>query len=446
MEQHIEKIMKRNGMEVRFNAEKITNVIYKAAVDAGGSDLDMARKLTDEVVEALNQTYSPGTIPTVEDVGDVIEKVLIENGHARTSKAFILHRVKRDEDRAGRIPHMTPHDSIPWKKIWHVLNFNIDHNCHTIDHLNEWVTSGRLPELIEICEKAYIQDVDAACRSVIKRKDEVRLVIVAGPSSSGKTTTTIKLEEHLKKVGMGLVTLNLDNYFFNLDQHPQDEYGDYDFETPQALDINLINQHLGDLLAGKTIQSPIYNFKTGVRETETIPVKIRRNEMILIDCLHGLYEPLSESVPAANKFKLYIETLSQLKNKDGDFTRWTDVRLLRRMVRDNWHRSYNPLMTVGHWHYVRKAELRTIVPYLHTVDYIVNGALAYELPFLKFHLFKYLPEILDTFVKDPKKLDAYIRAKRIYELLKTIADVDSDAIVPMKSHLREFIGGSDYKY
>jgi uridine kinase len=382
----------------------------------------------------------------VEEIQDVIEKVLIENGHAKTAKAFILYRDKQDILRSGTVPLMTTADSVPWKKIWHVLNFNIDHDCHTVEGLNKWITSGRMPELIAASERAYTLDVANAAREVLKRKDDIRLVIIAGPSSSGKTTTTIKLGEHLKKEGLGLVAMNLDNYFFNLDHHPRDEYGDYDFETPAALDIELINQHLADLLAGKTIQSPIYSFKQGIRLEETIPMSIKSNEIILIDCLHGLYDKMTASVPRKNKFPLYIETLSQLKGEGGDFTRWTDVRLLRRMIRDSWHRSYNPLDTVGHWHYVRKAELRYIVPHLHSVDYIVNGALAYELPFLKYHLFKFFPEILEAFSKDPKKLDAYIRANRVYNLLKTIADVEDDSMVPMRSHLREFIGGSEYSY
>lgn len=446
MEPHVSKVLKRNGMEVKFNREKIVNAIYKAAVSVGGSDLELARRLADQVVASANETYKPGVVPTVEDIQDIIEKTLIENGHARTGKSFILYRAERDRTRSGRVPMMSSGDSIPWKKIWHVLNFNIDNRCHTVDLLNEWIRSGKLPELIAACEEAYSADVATAARQVLKRKDEVRLCIIAGPSSSGKTTTTIKLGEHLKKEGLELVALNLDNYFFNLDHHPKDEYGDYDFETPAALDLDLINGHLADLLAGKKIQSPIYNFKTGLRETETIPIQIKPNQVILIDTLHGLFDKMTESVPAANKFKLYIETLSQLKDRYGAFARWTDTRLLRRMVRDNWHRSYNPLRTAGHWHYVRRSELRYIVPYLHTVDYIVNGALAYELPFLKLHLHKYFEEILSTYEKDPKKLDAFIRCKRVYELLNDIADVPDDKMVPMRSHLREFIGGSEYKY
>jgi uridine kinase len=296
-------------------------------------------------------------------------------------------------------------------------------------------------------EKAYHEDVTGAAELILERRNEIRLVIIAGPSSSGKTTTTIKLAEQLRKEGLKLIALNVDNYFFNLEHQPKDEFGDYDFETPEAIDLKLINQHLRDLLDYKTVQVPRYNFKTGKRLSETDPFQLQKNEIILIDTLHGLYGPMTEGIAESVKFNLYIESLSQLKDIQGQFTRWTDIRLLRRMVRDNRQRAYDPRKTLEHWHYVRRSELKHIIPYLPTADYIVNGALCYELPVLKKYLFHFFPEFVQKYQDDSAHQDAYIRSKRVFELLNAIETLENDEeLVPKTSVLREFIGGSSYTY
>lgn len=336
---------------------------------------------------------------------------------------------------------------IPYKKIWQVLNWNLDHKCETIEKLNTHIKTGSIKELIIASEKAYDEDVAKAARKIIERKDEVKVVVIAGPSSSGKTTTTIKLAEHLKKAGLALKALNIDNYFFNIDCHPKDEFGDYDFETPEALDLNLINQHLHDLLEYKSVQTPRYDFQKGKRAPETDEFHIEKNEIILIDTLHGLYAPMTAGVPDNAKFNLYIETLSQLKDKDNDYIRWTDIRLLRRMVRDNRQRAYAPDKTIEHWHYVRRSELKHIIPYIPTVDYIVNGAFSYELPVLKKYLFEYFPGFLKKYKDMAGREDAYKRAVRVYNMLSQIEDLDNvEELVPKNSLLREFIGGSSYTY
>ncbi len=337
-------------------------------------------------------------------------------------------------------------NNIPMQVIEGTYRWYIEQGVDTVQGLNKRIADGTFPDLVRAADERYHWYTEMAARAILESEKPIRLVIIAGPSSSGKTTTTNKIGERLKEKKLKLVPMVLDNYFFDLDMHPKDEYGDYDFETPQALDLPLINKHLGELLAGREIRMPIYNFKTGLREKETVPLRIGEDEIILIDSLHGLYGPMTESVPAENKFRLYIETLSQLKDVNGEWTRWTDIRLLRRMVRDSWHRSYSPVATIGHWHYVRKSEMRHIVPFITETDFVVNGALAYELPIHKKYSFAHLREAMDKFRDDPGKRDAYLRARRVYELLDTITAVEDDSCVPKKSLLREFIGGSDYKY
>jgi uridine kinase len=155
---------------------------------------------------------------------------------------------------------------------------------------------------------------------------------------------------------------------------------------------------------------------------------------------------MTSSIPHESKFKFYIESLCQIKDADGEFVRWADLRMLRRMVRDSWHRAYDPKRTVGHWHYVRRSEKKHIVPFINKVDYIFNGSLAYELPIHKKYLYKKFPAIIKEYEKDPKKFDAYIRAKRVYSLLNSITQLEDDSCVPKNSLMREFIGGSSYNY
>lgn len=335
------------------------------------------------------------------------------------------------------IPHWVTEKVLDWNRI---------HGVDTVQGLNRRVKDGSFPELIKAEEERYHDEVAKAAALIAEHLDRIRIVIVAGPSSSGKTTTTTKISEKLQKLGYRFKLLNLDNYFWDLELHPKDEFGDYDFETPQALDLKLINQHLGELLEGKTVQSPCYNFKTGLREEETVPFNLEENEILLLDCLHGLYQEMTDSITDSKKFRLYIETLSMMRGIDNRWIRWTDIRLLRRMVRDIWHRSYSPVATIGHWHYVRKSEMKHIVPFITKVDYVFNGALSYELPIHKKYMFKYVIEAMDKFRDMPKKKDAYRRAERVFNLLNSIEVCADDSIVPKDSLLREFIGGSSYEY
>jgi uridine kinase len=155
---------------------------------------------------------------------------------------------------------------------------------------------------------------------------------------------------------------------------------------------------------------------------------------------------MTSSIPASKKFRLYIETLGQLRDEEGNFMRWADNRMLRRMIRDSWHRNLKPLETLTHWHYVRRSELKNIIPFIGSVDYVVNSALPYEIPIHKAKLGHFFPEALKKFRDEPKRQDAYIRAKRVHALLNQVTEVTNDHCVPSRSLLREFIGGSEYKY
>jgi uridine kinase len=277
---------------------------------------------------------------------------------------------------------------------------------------------------------------------------------VSGPSSSGKTTTTVKLTERLQKQGLRFLMLNLDDYFWSLVEHPTDWINDRNYETPEALDIQLLNRHLRDLLDGKTIDKPVYSFKEG-RRTSGKPVRLERDQILLLDCLHGMYPPITEEIDPLAQFRVYIEAQNVLYEGDGSskrLTKFTDVRLIRRMLRDAQHRNHSPLLTILHWHYVRAGELFSIIPLSGMADHVINGGFPFDLPAL--HPFfngsgGLLPRA-EEFASYSGFLDARIRFERVKTLLESVAGLDKPAVtgydvIPGDAVIREFIGGGTIK-
>ncbi len=442
----IESVTKRSGAIVPFNPERITNAIYRAAVAVGGRDRSIAEGLAHDVVAFLESKSSESYIPTVEEIQDIVEKVLIEKGHARVAKAYILYREERAQTRRLRARIAAkPSENIPWAKIWRVLDWAASHQLHSSEAYNQRVQNGEIGQIIQECEAAYNVDVENAAEMISSRIDHLKLVIISGPSSSGKTTTTKKIELRLKRMGYSLVALNLDNYFFDLALHPKDEFGDYDFETPQALDIDQINEHINSLVQGKTIQMPTYDFKTGRRTDQRTSLRLNAGELILIDSLHGLFPQLTAGIDVEQTFKVYLEPLLQMKDPDGNYFRWTDIRLIRRMLRDASHRAYSPQKTLEHWHYVRASEMRNIVPFFQTADYIVNSAMPYELSLYRYKLADQFAAWVEHYRDDPLREDALLRAERTLKMLQHIVPLSDDTVVPRDSVIREFIGGSIYE-
>jgi uridine kinase len=440
-------VVKRSGAIVPFNIDRITNAIYRAAVSVGGRDRERAAWLAKQVARLLEDTTPEGEHPHIEQIQDAVEKVLIENGHAKVAKAYILYREERIRQRRKEAgSKQRPSENVPWSKTWQILDWAISQDVHTIEAMNERIRRGEFAEIVRASEEAYEKEVDEAADFIMGHADEIRMVIISGPSSSGKTTTTIKLEQRLEREGMVFIPLNVDSYFFDLEVHPKDEFGDYDFETPQALDLELIQQHLQRLVLGEEVLLPHYDFKTSKRALNQTPMRLAENQVLLIDSLHGLFPKMTEGIPDELKARLYLEPLLQMKAAGDRYIRWTDIRLIRRMLRDATHRSYSPQQTLEHWHYVRSSEMRNIIPYLSTADRIINSAMPYEIAL-------YRPRLLDDFAQweqdyqdDPLREDAFLRAKRVHAFLAQVEPIESDADVPSDSVLREFIGGSSLIY
>ncbi len=477
VENRIVKVQKRNRALVRFDEGRIHGAILRAAQSlggfqndllpgindavfeaGGGADERVAQFLADAVVVCLNSEAHHLTAnfpPTIEQIQDEVLHTLRSYGFQNTADAYACYRWGRHWLREGAItPDKFAGNGIRPAQWDRLLQWNRERGCDTVSGLNEVVRSGRLRPLIEESLAAYEQGLDEAAAKVLARLDagrDLRMLWVSGPSSSGKTTTTVKLTQRLRKRGLRFLMLNLDDYFWSLVEHPTDWINDRNYETPEAMDIQLLNAHLQALLAGETVQKPIYSFKEG-RRVATKPITLEPGQILLLDCLHGLYPPIAEGLPDEAQFRLYIETQNPLLEGDGATgrpTRFTDVRLLRRMLRDARHRNHSPLLTLLHWHYVRAGELFSIIPLSGLADHVVNGGFPFDLPVLKPFLCGPEgclpgPEALAPY---GGFLDARIRDQRIRRLLDSVhglplAQAAGPDLIPGDALLREFIGGS----
>lgn len=441
---HLKLIIKREGNLVPYDRDRIATAIFRAMASIKKPDRPLADKISLEVERALVTGYGEKATPSVEEIQDIVEKTLLEQGENETARAYMEYRRKRAQARSTRAHSFEVTDNIPYKKIYEILRWNMNHDCDSIAGLNKIITDGNFHDLVRDSDRRYDEELEHAAELIIARRDKVRVIIVAGPSASGKTTTTMKLGEHLKAAGLKIKSLIMDNYFFDLEKHPKDEFGDYDYESPRALDLELINAHLAELLAGGTVKTPVYNFKTGKRTLNVNSLRLEKDQLLLLDSLHGLFSEMTKGIPSVNIFKIYIETLGQLRSDDGLFMRWADNRLMRRMIRDRLHRNSQPLTTITHWHYVRRSELQNIIPFIATADVLVNSALPYEIPILRHKVFSCFPKAIKQYRDDPQRQDAYIRAKRIADFLSPLQEVADTKMIPDDSLLREFIGGSRY--
>lgn len=461
------RIVKRDERVVPFEPEKITWSIYAAAKSTGGFKRDMAllpydlnlelypqylhlrekqiaESLTSRVISCLEkQTVK---LPKVEQVQNAVEKVLADQAFIDVWEAYRLYRWSRTAVRKGEITEEQFSESgLPDEKCREIEKWNKKHHCHTMSALNELVKEPKAyKNLIESCIQVYTTELDNILAAYLKNPS--RIIFIAGPSSSGKTTTTKKTIERLEKEGCKCKLWPLDMYFKGVDTIRPDKFGDYNYEVPEALDDPLIHDHFHQLFEGKEIIVPRYNFgiKSGKREGTSGKMRLEKGEILVVDSLYAISPKIfPKKILPEKAFIIYIETLNMVRNSEGRKVKLTDNRLLRRMIRDirpisEGGREYPAEHTLGHWHYVRNGELGDLIPYMNTADYIINGGLAFELPILKEKLHHLIPD-LEQFRKQ-KRFDAFIRGHRIKKLFDELESA-SDKYVPKDCHLREFIGG-----
>lgn len=300
--------------------------------------------------------------------------------------------------------------------------------------LNQVVSTGKYDDLIRLAEAYYDSQLTRVADRIYENKSNIKIVLLAGPSSSGKTTTSKKLAVYLQSKGFKTHNISIDDYFVNRDDTPKNEYGEYDFESLKAIDVNLFNKHLTRLLNGEKVQIPTYNFVLGKKEYLDNYLQLKENDVIIIEGLHALNDELTLTIERKNKYKIYISPLTQLNIDNHNRIHTSDTRKLRRIVRDNKYRGYNAADTLRMWTNIRHGEEKYIFPHQDDCDSIINSALVYELGILK----TYAEPLLFSV---PETDEMYPEALRLINFLRNFLTIPSDD-VPIDSVLREFIGGS----
>jgi len=303
----------------------------------------------------------------------------------------------------------------------------------SVGALNDAIKDGRINEVILVSEALHTQQISRIANEIRKRRDEVRVILIAGPSSSGKTTFSKRLTIQLLTEGISPFALEMDNYFVNREDTPLDDEGKYDFEHLDAVNRELLNDHITRLIAGERVKLRQYNFKLGINEPGE-EVQLRPDQMIILEGIHGMNPKLLEDFPPERGFRIYVSCLTQLNLDRHNRISTTDTRELRRILRDARDRGYTAQQTISHWEMVRRGEKNHIFPYQENADIMFNSALAYELTALK-------PLVEPLLRQVPHGSMEYIEAKRLLKFLQWFLPIDH-RMIPDDSILREFIGDS----
>jgi uridine kinase len=306
-------------------------------------------------------------------------------------------------------------------------------HCGYVATLNECIENKSIGDIIRVAEALHEKKIAQIADFVLEHSN-VRLILIAGPSSSGKTTFAHRLDIQLRVNGLRPMSISLDDYFVDRVHTPRDENGDYDFESIEAIDLALFNDHLTKILKGEEVSLPTFNFKTGKREFRGNKIKIDNEQPLIIEGIHGLNERLTNAIPRELKVKIYISALTQLSIDNHNRIPTTDARLIRRIVRDSQFRSHDALRTLEMWASVRRGEERNIFPFQEEADIMFNSALIYELAVLK----KYAEPLLEKVTSEsPQRAEAQ-RLLKFLSYFHSVPDKD----IPQNSILREFVGES----
>eukprot|EP00824_Muranothrix_gubernata_P012081 TRINITY_DN25874_c0_g1_i1.p1 TRINITY_DN25874_c0_g1~~TRINITY_DN25874_c0_g1_i1.p1 ORF type:complete len:657 (+),score=112.62 TRINITY_DN25874_c0_g1_i1:142-1971(+) len=339
-----------------------------------------------------------------------------------------------------RHPHDTDHSCLsPFVDSKVLFKVYLDYKewCRTLDMdcvgmLNQHIATGSIRQFIRVAEALHERKIAEIANHIAEHRERISTVLIAGPSSSGKTTFARKLAIQLKVSGFSPVTISLDDYFLPHAEMPRDEHGNMDFEALSAVDIKLLNKDILTLLKGEDVIFPIFDFKTGTRKHQATPFKLPPRAVLIMEGIHGLNDDLTPLIPREEKFKIYVSCLTQLNLDDSVRINTTDNRLIRRMVRDNTHRGHSALRTLKMWPSVRAGENKWIFPFQNTANIAFNSALDFELSVLEV----YAGSLLKSIKPD---VPEFAESRRLLRLLNNFAPVPS-RFVSSTSILREFIG------
>ena len=371
--------------------------------------------------------YFYGTMPASTGFADLYGIKKFRNGFLVQYPSNECPNEIKDENQSLNL--MTAMDE--YDDLYRLLKIN------TVERLNRKIRDDKSKELILLSEALHEKKI-AEIAGKIKERDGVRLILIAGPSSSGKTTFAGKLGMALRVDGIKPVTISVDNYFVERENNPKDELGNYDFECLEAIDRELLNDHILRLLNGEEVEVPEFDFLTGHKQYKGKKLKLAKDEVLVMEGIHCLNDQLTNLIPKENKFKIYISDLTVLNVDFYNRISTTDTRLIRRIVRDYNFRGYSAKHTLEMWYSVNRGEYKNIFPYQDDADCMFNSSIIYELAALK----KYAVPLLEAI---PKEDPEYTQARRLIVLLKYFEDFDAEDLIPNNSLIREFIGGSIFE-
>ena len=413
--------------------------IQKLKIDLSEAERIFSQKGNGEIFSYL--TYNKIEIYKCEDHFDYFLHQLAENTAAIKSFDLLYHSpgiILRFPDKDAmkiegdfhfpRKLFATHQEHDKWLKILKV---------HNVSALNKAKDTYRLTDMIQIEEALHEKKIVFIADEISRQKD-IKVVLIAGPSSSGKTTFAKRLSIHLRVNGLNPQLVQLDDYFLLRVLTPKKENGEYDFESLKAIDLQLLNDNLNDFLSGKEINLPKFNFLTGQRENIYRKLKQQKETILILEGIHVLNDKLTESVPFNQNVKIYVSALNNLNIDPHNRIPTTDSRKVRRIIRDTKFRGHSAEQTLDRWDSIRQGEDNNIFPFQENTDFMFNSTLTYELGVLKKHIMPLLQDITEYCPR-------FLEAKRLIKLLDHISTIQ-DELVPSNSILREFIGGSVFNY
>lgn len=344
------------------------------------------------------------------------------------NKGFILQLPTKNQQESNKLFSVFQEHK-QWLKVL---------NTPFVSDLNRVISLQETNKLIQVSEALHEKKYAQIADEINKREEKVKLVLLAGPSSSGKTTSCRRISTQLSVLGYNPIQISLDDYFVNREQTPRDENGNYDFECFEALDVDFFVHQMKELIEGKEVKLPRFNFLTGQREETTQLLKMKENSILIIEGIHALNPRLTEDIDNKYKYKVFVSALTQVALDKHNLISTSDNRLIRRIVRDNNYRGYSAEETIMRWDSVRSGEEKHIFPYQENADTIFNSSLLYEIGLLK-------PIVEPLLMEVGQNSPAYAEAKRLQTFLANFKSIHSE-FIPPTSIMREFLGGSSFNY
>ncbi|MCQ2113541.1 MAG: nucleoside kinase [Bacteroidaceae bacterium] len=435
-----------------YDIEKVKKQMQ--CIIKSGIPFKRVETLTADVIKVFKKNKDESKVKLLKSIGDIYSTYYDLDGYvdfyygtllSNTSQLYLFDLKKYDDGILLCTPSRTDPLSLEKgkgaKKLFEM--FREQHHWQnllglsTVGSFNEAVDLGYSTSLINVSEALQEKKISQIA-DMIAAKKGVKVVLISGPSSSGKTTFAKRLSIQLLVCGKYPVPISLDDYFLDRDKNPIDENGEYDYESLYALDLDLLNRQLSDLFAGKTIQLPKYNFQEGKLQFSDRKLKLRKNDILILEGIHALNPELTSGIAERNKFRVYASALTTLLLDDHNYIPTTDTRLLRRMIRDAKYRGTSATDTIKRWPSVRAGENKWIFPYQENADVMFNTALLFEIAVIK-------QQALDLLESVPENKEEYSEAYRLKEFLSYFRSIDVNKIPPT-SLIREFIGGSSFKY